>query len=71
MSITATELKMNLGKYLKQAEKEDVIITKNGKEVARLTKAHKSKMSTIRKLYGSVPKTMTLEESKEERLNKI
>ena len=31
MSVTATELKMNLGKYLMLAETEDVFITKNGK----------------------------------------
>ncbi len=29
MSITATELKLNLVKYLLLAEKEDVFITKN------------------------------------------
>lgn len=32
MSITATELKMNLGKYLLLAESEDIFITKNGKK---------------------------------------
>ena len=31
MSITATELKNNLGKYLLLSAKEDVFITKNGK----------------------------------------
>ena len=31
MSITATELKMYLGKYLLLAETEDIYITKNGK----------------------------------------
>jgi prevent-host-death family protein len=36
MEITATEFKMNLGKYLDTSEREDVIITKNGKPVARL-----------------------------------
>ena len=30
MSITATELKMNLSKYLMLAEKEDIYITRNG-----------------------------------------
>ena len=30
MSITATELKLNLSKYLLLAEKEDIFITKNG-----------------------------------------
>ncbi len=37
MIITATELKNNLGKYLRAAEREDVIITSNGTKVARLT----------------------------------
>ena len=35
MSITATELKSNLGKYLKLAENEDIFITRNGKVVAK------------------------------------
>jgi prevent-host-death family protein len=36
MEITATEFKTNLGKYLDTAGREDVVITKNGKAVARL-----------------------------------
>jgi prevent-host-death family protein len=36
--ITATELKQNLGKYLDQVEAQnDVVITKNGTKIARLT----------------------------------
>ena len=38
MSITATELKANLGKYLLLAATEDVYITQYGKIVAKLTK---------------------------------
>lgn len=38
MKVTATEVKNNLGKYLKISEAEDVIITKNGKEIACLSK---------------------------------
>ena len=37
MEITATEFKKNLGKYLDQARFEDVIITKNGALIAKLT----------------------------------
>ena len=37
MSITATELKNNLGKYLLLSATEDVFITKNGKIIAKLT----------------------------------
>lgn len=36
MNVTSTHLKNNLGKYIKLAAKEDIIITKNGKKVARL-----------------------------------
>ena len=32
MSITATELKINLGKYLMLAETEDIYITRNGSD---------------------------------------
>lgn len=35
MSITATELKVNLGKYLMLAETEDIYITRNGKDYAK------------------------------------
>lgn len=37
MSITATELKQNLGKYVLLSAKEDIYITKNGKVIAKLT----------------------------------
>lgn len=35
-TITATELKENLGKYLLKATKEEILITKNGKPFIRL-----------------------------------
>lgn len=36
MIVTTTEVQSNFGKYLKLIENEDVIITKNGKKIARL-----------------------------------
>lgn len=71
MSITAAELKMNLGKYLLLAATEDVYITDNGKTIAKLTSPYQSKLDTVEKLFGSVPATMTLEEAREERLENI
>ena len=54
MSITATELKQNLSKYLLMAEREDVFITRNGKVVAKLTpgdmtieQAHRERLETV------------------------
>ena len=40
MTITATELKQNLGKYLRLAETEDVIITRSGRIAAKLTRPY-------------------------------
>ena len=71
MSITATELKENLGKYLVLAESEDIFITKNGKLVAKLTNPFQNRVDIAKSLFGSVPNEITLEESKKERLEKI
>lgn len=71
MSITATELKMNLSKYLLLAETEDVFITKNGKVVAKLTNPYQNRVDIAKSLFGILPSEVTLEESKEERLNAI
>ncbi len=71
MSITATELKANLGKYLLMAATEDVYITRNGKTIAKLTSPYQNKLDIVDDLYGSIPADITLEEAREERLNKI
>lgn len=71
MSITATELKMNLSKYLLLAEEEDIYITKNGKVIAKLTNPYQNRVDIAKSLFGIIPSDVTLEEAKEERLNRI
>ena len=71
MSITATELKSNLGKYLLLAETEDIYITKNGKIVAKLSNPHQDRVDIAKSLFGVIPNDITLDEAREERLNKI
>ncbi len=71
MSITATELKQNLSKYLLLSMTEDIYITRNGKVVSKLTNPFQDKLSTVDALFGSVPDTVTLEEAREERLNTL
>ena len=71
VSITATELKMNLGKYLLMAEKEDIYITRNGKIVAKLSNPYQNRVDVAKSLFGIIPDEMTLEEAREERLGKI
>ena len=71
MSITATELKENLSKYLLMGEKEDIYITRNGKVVAKLTNPYQDRLSMVESLFGSVPDTLTLEQANEERRTQI
>lgn len=71
MSITATELKLNLGKYLQLAESEDVFITRNGKVIAKLTNPFQNRVDAVKSLLGILPADVTLEEAKEERLSGI
>ena len=68
MSITATELKQHLSKYLLLSMTEDIYITRNGKVVSKLTNPFQDKLSTVDALFGSVPDTVTLEAAREERL---
>lgn len=69
MSITATELKQNLGKYLLLSAKEDILITKNGKIVAKLTNPNQNKVNVAKSLFGILPEDASLENAKAERLN--
>lgn len=71
MSITATELKTNLGKYLMLSATEDIFITKNGKVVAKLTNPFQDRVDIAKSLFGIIPDDMTLEETKEERRSRI
>ena len=71
MSITASELKNNLGKYLVLAATEDIFITQYGKVVAKLTNPFQDRVNIAQSLFGILPQTMTLEEAREERLNEI
>ncbi len=52
MTITATEFKLNLGKYLDMVDKEEIIITKNGKSIARLSKPESEKIALLDSLVG-------------------
>ena len=69
MSITATELKANLGKYLLLAATEDVFIIQYGKFVAKLTNPFQNRVEIAESLFGILPQTMTLEEAREARFN--
>jgi prevent-host-death family protein len=71
MSITETELRENLSKYLLLAATEDIYITQNGKVIARLTNPYQERLEIAESLFGSVPASMTLEEAIQERLGSV
>ena len=70
MIITATEFKTNIGKYLILAAKEDIIITKNGKRIAKLSDAADDKIDIIQSLIGILPNSIYENEAREGRLSK-
>ncbi len=71
MSITATELKLNLGKYLKLAEHEDIFITRNGKVVAKLSNPNADRVEMAKSLLGVIPSDITIEKAREERISRL
>ena len=69
MLVTATEFKSNIGKYLTLVATEDVFITKNGKNIAKLSSTRHDKVEIMKSLFGIVPNDgTTLEQAREERL---
>lgn len=72
MIITATEFKNKVGIYLKIAQEEDVIITKNGRYAARLTTAGKDEYPLTESLIGVFENAAAYdaENIKQERLKK-
>ena len=69
MSITATELKQNLGKYLLLSVNEDIYITRNGKTIAKLINPNQNRVEVAKSLFGILPIDADIEESRKERLD--
>ena len=70
MLITATEFKKNIGKYLTLINDEEIIITKNGKGIAKLTPLKEDKVEIMKSFFGSLSTDISLEQSRVERLKK-
>lgn len=53
MVITATELKGNLGKYLELADREDIYVTKNGRQIAKLTNTRSDRKREVQEIFDA------------------
>ncbi|MCD7845111.1 MAG: type II toxin-antitoxin system prevent-host-death family antitoxin [Oscillospiraceae bacterium] len=71
MTITATEFKLNLGKYLALAETEDIFISRNGRVTVKLVNNNQDRVEAMESLFGCIPADITQEEAREERLRGI
>ena len=71
MTITLTELRKNPGKYLILSAMEDIFITRKGKVISKLTNPFKERVDTAKTLFGVIQGDITLDKSKEERLESI
>ncbi len=71
MTITATEFKKNLGKYMQLALTEDVYITKNGTVLVKMSNPNKDKVDILDSLVGAAADNgMTVDEIKAARLER-
>ncbi|GAB4266052.1 type II toxin-antitoxin system Phd/YefM family antitoxin [Thermincola ferriacetica] len=70
MIVSSSEFKTNIGRYLSLVSKEDIIITRNGKRVARLIAEKEDKVAIAKSLIGILPSTVTKEEAKEEKVKR-
>jgi prevent-host-death family protein len=71
--VNATEFKNQVGRYMIIAGKEDVIITRNGKQVAKLIAIDKDETPITRRISGVLKHTTTidLDTERDERLKRL
>lgn len=50
--VTSTEFKLNLGRYLDLVSQEEIIITKNGRRIAKLIADEEDLVSVAQSLFG-------------------
>lgn len=60
MLITVTELKNNLEEYIQLAAIEDILITRNGNAVAKLSNPNQDRVAIAKSLFGIIPADETL-----------
>ncbi len=71
LTITATEMQNNFGKYLQAVQdEEEIVILKNGKEVARLISRNKSVSFLTDSLVGVLSRDYSEKDMRAEKMAK-
>ena len=69
MMVTSTDFKMNLGRYLELVNQEEIVITKNGRRIAKLVADEEDLVQVAKSLFGIIPNVnITDDEIKAERM---
>ena len=71
MTITVSELKNNLGKYIDLTSEEDIIVTKNGKERIKITKVNTRPLAFIDSVFKDAIIDEDIKDMKWERLKNV
>ena len=64
MVATATEFKANFGKYLELITKEDILITRNGKTVAKVVNPQVTAVNSLRGMLGGISSDIDMDSYK-------
>ncbi len=70
MIVSVAEFKSDFDRYLNMVGEEEIVITKDGRSIARLSRAINDKGDIIRSLCGILPADITREEAREARMAK-
>ena len=70
MTISTSELRENLNKYITLSKTEDIFITKHGEVVAKLVNPYADRIQKAESLFGILPKDtdLNLDKSRTERI---
>ncbi len=71
MTVSTSELKNDIDKYLYLSVSEDVYITENGRIIAKLTAPFREREDMASSLFGVLPADITLDEAREEYLKRM
>ena len=70
MYVSTSELKTNISHYLALVNDEDIIVTKNGKKIARIIREEEDLVSMAKSLFGILPSDINADEIKSERMKR-
>ena len=72
MLVTSTDFKLNLGRYLDLVSQEEIVITKNGKRIAKLVADEENLIEVAKSLFGIVSEVgITDDEIRAERMRTL